>query len=108
MSNRSIIGIAALACIACCIGPILAVVGAIAALGAISTGFIGVIGLAIVLTASTAGVVIVRKPRQGCAGPETPTRVRLTRRASPPTCAAWRSRDEQVLAAVRPLRTRAR
>jgi hypothetical protein len=37
VSNRSILGLAAVACVACCIEPILAVLGAIAAHGLAAT-----------------------------------------------------------------------
>jgi hypothetical protein len=80
VSNRSILGFAALACVACCIGPILVVFGAIAALGLASTMFIGAAGFVIAAAAVALFVVVRRRRIVACATAAEPVPVALSRR----------------------------
>jgi hypothetical protein len=79
VSNRNILGIAALACVACCAGPILGVLGAGAALGVASTLFIGLVGVAFALATAVA-IVIIRKRHRTCGMTTTRTAVSITTR----------------------------
>jgi hypothetical protein len=67
VSNRQVLGLAAVACAACCIGPILGVIGAIAALGVISSLFIGVAAL-VVAAVAVATFIVVRHRRVAACG----------------------------------------
>ena len=79
MSNRQIVGVAAVACAVCCIGPILGILSAIAALDILSTAFIGLVGLAVTIAALT-GIVILRKRRRSCPASDGDARVPITPR----------------------------
>jgi hypothetical protein len=79
MSNRQVLGIAALASAACCIGPVVGILSAIAALGVLGTAFIGLIGLAFTVAAVIA-IIVVRQRRHSCAVGDGETRVQITTR----------------------------
>ena len=79
MSNRNIVGFAALACVACCIGPILGLLGTVAALGVVSAPFIGVAGFAIATAAIGALIVVRRRRARQCATTPEPVPVEFSR-----------------------------
>jgi hypothetical protein len=80
VSNRRLLGFAALACVACCIGPILAVLGAIFAAGLASTMFIGAAGFVVAVAAVAAFIIVRRRRTPVCATTAEPVPVALSRR----------------------------
>ena len=81
MSDRQILGLAAVACVACCIGPILGVLGVIAALGLVTSLFIGAAGL-LVAVAAVAGFILLRRRRaRACRVELGPTPIELGQRS---------------------------
>lgn len=80
MSDRQIVGLAAVACAACCLGPILGILGAIVALGLVSSLLIGVAGLVIASAAITA-FFVARHRSKRCGVEAVPVRVELGHRS---------------------------
>ena len=81
MSNRQVLGLAAVACAACCVGPILGVLGAVAALGLMSSLLIGSAGLVVAVAAAAAFIAVRRHRAKGCNLKTSPVPVELGRRS---------------------------